>query len=349
MQEFFNDFENFTQSWWPYLISLIISIISALRIYFGGTYCESSCRIDGKYVIITGGSSGIGLETAKELAKRGANLILAIRNAEKGAKALEKIKLLKNDANVIIKLLDVSDFSSIRNFVDQMRNEYEKIDILINNAGTISPLPKRTADGNELTYVTNYLGPFLLTHLLLPLLSKSDNGRVINVSALAHYNGKLDMDIIGTEKFNANDAFAGSKLALTLFTKHMAQIYKDTNITFNSVSPGLVRDTGHIAKYSSLGKSFFTRISVWPWVWLFLKNPKQGCQTVVYLAVEHSLHTVSGCYFSDCEMKDPADIVNDSNIAKALYEKSCKIVSIDPQQIQIMPLGKNEAAAVEKQ
>nr|XP_023025612.1 retinol dehydrogenase 13-like [Leptinotarsa decemlineata] len=345
MQDFYSDFEIFSQSWWPYIISLVISIISAIRIYVGGTYCESLARLDGKYVIITGGSSGIGLATAKELAKRGANLILAIRNAEKGAKALDDIKMIKSDANVIIKILDVSDFCSIRNFVEQLKNEYDKIDILINNAGTICQPPRKTAEGNELTYVTNYLGPFLLTHLLLPLLSKSDNGRVINVSALAHYNGKLNIDTANIGEYNGNDAFAGSKLALTLFTKHMAQLYKDTNITFNSVSPGLVRNTGHLANYSTLENSLLTKLSVWPWVWLFLKNPKQGCQSIVYLAVEPTLHKVSGCYFSDCEIKDPADVVNDSNIAKTLYEKSCKIVNIDPKTISVST--RNEATKVE--
>ncbi|CAH1163562.1 unnamed protein product [Phaedon cochleariae] len=336
-QEIFNDFENFTNSWWPYIISLIISIVSAIRIYVGGTFCESSNRIEGKNVIITGASSGIGLETAKELSKRGAHLILAVRNAEKGAKAIEEIKAINSKANVLVKLLDMSDFGNIRTFVDQIKDEYNKIDILINNAGTISDSHTITQDGNELTFVTNYLGPFLLTHLLLPLLNKSDdNGRVINVSALAHYNGKLKLETINSaNNFNNHTAFAESKLALTIFTKHMARLFKDTKVTFNSVSPGLVRDTGHIAKYSSLGNSFLTKLSVYPWVWLFLKTPKQGCQSIVYLAVEPTLHNVSGYYFSDCEIKDPSNAVNDAKLAEALYTKSCKLVNIDPESIII--------------
>ncbi|CAH1995558.1 unnamed protein product [Acanthoscelides obtectus] len=153
---------------------------------------------------------------------------------------------------------------------------------------------------------------------------------------MAHFNAKLNLDNLNNEKnFNEKDAYAESKLALTMFTKHMAEQYKETKITFNSVSPGLVRDTKHTEKYSTLSKSFLTRLSVWPWMWLFLKSPRQGCQTIVYLAVEPTLHKVSGYYFSDCEIKDPSDVVNDKNLAKALYEKSCKIVDIDPKKVDL--------------
>ncbi|XP_056641126.1 retinol dehydrogenase 13-like [Diorhabda sublineata] len=330
MQDIMKDFEIFTNSWWPYVISLIISVISAIRFYVAGTYCESPARIDGKIVIITGSSSGIGFETAKELARRGANLILAVRNGERGLKAFEKIRQIKNDVKIQVKLLDVSEFTSIRNFVEQIRDEYEKVDVLINNAGIICDKSKSASEITDITFSTNYLGPFLLTHLLLPLLEKSENGRVINVSALAHFNGKLNLDDnVFCKNSTPHEAFAESKLALTIFTKHMAQLYKHTNITFNSVNPGLVRNTGHLANYSSFGKSFFTKLSVWPWIWLFLKTPYQGCQTIVYLAIEPKLHKVSGCYFSDCEIKEPADIVNDIIVAKSLYEKSCKAVKLE--------------------
>ncbi|KAJ8924393.1 hypothetical protein NQ315_007189 [Exocentrus adspersus] len=115
----------------------------------------------------------------------------------------------------------------------------------------------------------------------------------------------------------------------------MAQLYKNTKITFNAVDPGLVRGTGHIEKYSTLGRSFLTKFSVLPWVWLFLKTPKQGCQSIVYLAVDPMVNNVSGCYFSNCEIKEPADVVKDSNLAKLLYDKSCRIVNIDKDKIQL--------------
>ncbi|CAG9864139.1 unnamed protein product [Phyllotreta striolata] len=331
MYDFFSDFESFTESWWPYLISVFITVISATRFYFGGTYCPSSARIDGKTVIITGGARGIGLATAKQLTNRGANVILAVRNVEKGLKALNEIRETNKTASVQIKLVDISDLASIRNFAEGIKNEHDKIDVLINNAGIIG---SKAQDEYEPVFTTNYLGPFLLTHLMLPLLAKSDNGRVINVSALAHYNGKLDLEGNFGKSSTPQEAFAKSKLALTVFTKYIAQLHKSTNITFNSVSPGLVRNTGHWETFSSLNSSFLTKLSVWPWVWLFMKTPKQGCQSIVYLTVEPSLHKVTGCYFSDCEIKEPAEIVNDFNVARCLYEKTCKIVALDSEDIK---------------
>ncbi|KAJ8967909.1 hypothetical protein NQ317_018829 [Molorchus minor] len=343
MQELFVDFDHFTQSWWPYAITLLISVISAIRIYVGGTFCDSTCRIDSKNVIITGGARGIGLETAKELAKRGAHIILAIRNAEKGRKAAEQIKKQTPGARVVIKLLDLSDFSVIRDFVDQIKNEYDKIDILINNAGIISHPNRKTVDGNELTFLTNYLGPFLLTHLLLPVLSKSDNGRVINISALAHFNGKLKLDDLNSEKqFNEKGCFRPKQTGSHHVHQahgHFVQRYEN-NIQCREPRTG--EEHGSYRKVFDLSHSFFTKLSVWPWMWLFLKTPKQGCQSIVYLAVEPALNTVSGCYFSNCEIQEPAEVVKDQNLAKILYEKSCNIVNIDPSKIRLMEDNKPE-------
>jgi NAD(P)-dependent dehydrogenase (short-subunit alcohol dehydrogenase family) len=173
----------------------------------------------------------------------GATIILAVRNAEKGKKAREVLLKSCPQANAIIKLVDLTDFVSIREFANQLTLEYEKIDALINNAGIIFHPYKRTVDGNEITITTNYFGmprcvcallclnyftgPFLLTHLLLNLLSKSDNGRVINLSAVAHLRGKIKLDDLNSEEnFVEIEAFSQSKLALTMFTKYMASLLK---------------------------------------------------------------------------------------------------------------------------
>ncbi|KAL1488063.1 hypothetical protein ABEB36_015431 [Hypothenemus hampei] len=333
MKKFSKDFDAFTNSWWPYLITFFIGLISAIRFYVGGVQYTKTNRIDGKIVIITGGSTGIGFETAKNLASRGGRIILAIRNAEKGKRALEKIKQNYPDAEVIVRLLDMGEISSIKNFVLQLFKDYEKIDILINNAAVIYQPYRKTVDGYEATLMINYLGPFLLTHLLLPLLNKSENGRIINVSAMAHYNGKLHMDDLNMEKqYNEKDAYSQSKLALTIFTKYLASLLKKTKIVCYAVSPGLVRNTGHLQNLP-LQRSFWSKLTIWPWIWLFLKNPKQGCQSIVYLAVDPSLGNVSGYYFSDCEVKDPSALVQDVHLAKALYEKTCNIVDIDGMEI----------------
>ncbi|XP_066249535.1 retinol dehydrogenase 13-like [Euwallacea similis] len=330
-ESFSRDFEDFSNSWWPYIIALVISFILAVRVYVGGAQYQSSYRIEGKVVIITGGARGIGFETAKNLAARGGQLILAVRNMEQGIRALDKIKETIKTAEITVKWLDISDFSSIRHFVDQIFSEHDKVDILINNAAVVYQPYMKTVDGNEHTVATNYLGPFLLTHLLLPLLNRSDNGRIINISAIAHYNGRLkpgDLTANTKEIFDEKSAFAQSKLALTIFTKCLATLLKGTKITCNSVSPGLVRSTGHL-KNLPLHRSLWSKLAIWPWMWLFLKTPKQGCQSIVYLAVDPSLRDVSGFYFSDCEIKEPADLVKDVSLAHILYRTSCKIVDID--------------------
>lgn len=259
-------------------------------------------------------------------------MILACRNAVKGKKALDEIRSFCPDAKVVVKMLDVSSLSSIADFCKEIEAEYSRVDILINNAGIIFHPFQKTTEGHELTTATNYLGtsflkqrvmgvmskilagPFTLTHQLIPLLNKSENGRVINITALAHFVGKVDLnDLNNVKNFNLREVYASTKLCLVLFTKHMASLYKstlftlfglqknvlslftETNITFNSVSPGLVRGTDHL-KNSVLCSSFITKIILWPFMWLFMKTPKQGCQTIVYAAVEPSLNNVSGVY-----------------------------------------------------
>jgi len=329
MYRFLEQLDAVKACWWPYVLSLVLCVIGFIRTYIGGNCCPSKNRIDGKVVIITGGSSGIGLATARELAKRGATIILAVRHAERGKKALEMLLDYCPELNVIIKLVDLTDFVSIREFVNQLNLEYEKIDVLINNAGIIFHPYNKTVDGNEVTISTNYFGPFLLTHLLLNLLNKSDNGRVINLSAVAHLRGKINLDDLNSERnFVEIEAFSQSKLALTMFTKYMALSLKNSNITFYAVNPGLVRGTKHL-RNSRLTTSFVTKLSVWPWMWLFMKTPRQGCQSIVYAAVDPFLSKVSGCYISNCEMQKPSDFVNDVELSEKLYKKTCEIVNIE--------------------
>lgn len=193
--------------------------------------------------------------TSNKILFTGAHIILAVRNAEKGKKAADKIRELHKTAEVTVKLLDMSELSSIRDFANQILNEHDSLDVLVNNAAVIYQPYTKTLEGFEQTLVVNYLGkptnnincpnwncnfhtgPFLLTHLLLPLLNKGENGRIINVSAMAHYNGKLSLSDLNLEKtFNEKDAFSQSKLALTIFTKYLATLLK--SLCFHCVLSG---------------------------------------------------------------------------------------------------------------
>lgn len=158
-------------------------------------------------------------------------------------------------------------------------------------------------DGFETHLQTNHLGPFLLAHLLLPLLKESVQGRIINVAAHAYASAKMTIEDplnIGTwsPAYHARDAFAHSKLAVILATKQFAKVLKgdDTRVTVNSCTPGLVRGTDHLRE-SPLMRALCAKVITYPWMWLFMKNPSQGSQTPIYLATEHKLKDTTGQYF----------------------------------------------------
>ena len=146
----------------------------------------------GKIAIVTGSSSGIGYEAARVLANKNAKVIIAVRNLEKGKKAKTKILSQNKSADVEVMKIDLSDLSSVKTFVEEYKREFEKLDLLINNAGVMMPPYSKTKDGFELQMGTNHLGPFALTGLLMPLLKKTDNSRVVSTSSLAHNQGDID-------------------------------------------------------------------------------------------------------------------------------------------------------------
>lgn len=154
----------------------------------------------GRVAIVTGSSSGIGYETARVLAAKNATVIIAVRNLEKGQSALEKIRGQHPEADVRIMELDLASLESVRRFSEEFRKNFSQLDLLINNAGVMMPPYSKTADGFELQFETNHLGHFALTGLLLDLILKTKNSRIITVSSTAHRAGKLDFDDLNCEK-----------------------------------------------------------------------------------------------------------------------------------------------------
>lgn len=305
--------------------------------YVAGSTCPPNLKATNKIILITGATSGIGLEVAKELVHRGATIILTGRCQEKLLCAMNLLKTIAPNANVHPEILDVSSIDNIRNFCKKLEIKYERIDVLINNAGTIFEPYRKTKDENlEITIATNYFGPFLLSHLLLPLLQKSSNGRIINMSSMAHYGANINLQNLNCEMhYNEKEVFGQSKLALILFSRHLTTLLKakKSKITINCVSPGLVRGTNHFAK-SPMQDSWMIRVSTLPWVWLFLKTAKQGCQTVVYAAIDPSINEYSGRYFSDCEQKDPSTLAQDCILAEELYKKSLEYCNLNGVHIE---------------
>ena len=212
------------------------------RKYFAGRVCHSEAKLDGKVVIITGANTGIGKETAIDLAKRNARVILACRSQEKGKKAEVDVRRESGNNDVHFRQLDLSSFTSIRKFAKEVLEEESRVDILINNAGVMYCPYAKTEDGFETQFGVNHLGHFLLTNLLLDRIIQAPEGRIINVSSSGHTLTRgLDLDTINSEdKYNRYDAYHKSKLANVLFTKALAKRLEGTSVAANSLHPGVV-------------------------------------------------------------------------------------------------------------
>lgn len=183
---------------------------------------ERDIFYSGKTVIITGANTGIGKETARDLAWRKARVILACRDVTKGLKAAAEIIESSGNEDIEVKKLDLASFKSIRKFAKEINEEEEKIHILINNAGYLGP-NKKTSDGLETNFQVNYLGHFLLTNLLLNKIKGSSPSRIINVSSMQHKSGKINFDDLQGEKsYGQFAAYNQSKLAQVMFTKQLA-------------------------------------------------------------------------------------------------------------------------------
>ncbi len=179
---------------------------------------------NGRVAIVTGSSSGIGLQAAKVFAEKNATVIIAVRNAEKGAKAKQSILDSAPQAAVEVMDLDLSDLASTKRFADAFANRHDRLDILVNNAGVMMPPYAKTKDGIEIQIGTNHFGHYALTGHLLPLLKKTKDSRVVNVSSLAHTQGKIEFDDLNWEKrkYKTMQAYGDSKIANLYFTYELA-------------------------------------------------------------------------------------------------------------------------------
>ena len=175
--------------------------------------------LTGSVTVVTGANSGIGFETARVLAQKGATVVLACRNADKGHEAVAKIQRDNPQGEPSFLALDLSDLGAIATFAAEFRRAHARLDLLINNAGVMMPPLSRTRDGFELQFGTNHLGHFALTARLLELLLATPDARVVNVSSLAHRGGHIDFSNLNAEKrYRKMGAYAQSKLANLLFT-----------------------------------------------------------------------------------------------------------------------------------
>ena len=266
-------------------------------------------------VIITGGNAGIGFETAKEIARLGANVYIVGRDKIKVENAVQQLVADTGNKNINYFIANMSSQKSVRELATQIKSKLQKIDVLINNAGGVFPDFKLSEDGLEMTIATNHFAYFLLTTLLLDLVKKSDYARIVNVASGSHYRGKIDFESFTQNKgYFILKAYEQSKLANVLFSLDLADRLKDTGVTVNCLHPGFVKtdignkDTSWYAKLFWTLSSSIGGLSV-----------KDGAKTSIYLATSDEVKGVTGKYFEKCKVKEPASLAKDKNLQKELW------------------------------
>ncbi|XP_074640680.1 retinol dehydrogenase 13-like isoform X2 [Tubulanus polymorphus] len=283
-----------------------------------GKKYEGKEKVIGKTVIVTGANTGIGKETAKELAKRGARVILAGRNNEKCELARDEIIKETANRNVEARHLDLASLQSIKEFAEEICRTERHVDILINNAGVMRCPKSLTTDGFEMQLGVNHLGHFYLTNLLLPKLKDSAPSRIITLSSLAHRRGEMNFsDLNSSSSYSPGGAYSQSKIANILFTVELAKRLEGTGVTALAVNPGIV-DT-ELMRHLSIYKSTFSRIILAPLRWIFLKTPNEGAQTSLYAALSKDLDGVSGKYLSNCAIEEASKEARDEKAAERLW------------------------------
>lgn len=312
--------------------SVLVILVLLLRLYVwlwhkSHLWDLQCCSTDltGKTAVVTGANSGIGKAVSQELACRGARVILACRNWERGQEALAEIQAASKNSCLLLGQVDLSSLASIRSFARWLLQECPEIHLLVNNAG-ISGFPKTlTPEGLDLTFATNYVGPFLLTNLLQGALQRAGSARVVNVSSFRHAHGYVDEEhLTGAGKplaFNQN--YDCSKLFLTSFTGELARRLQGTGVTVNSVDPGVV--------YTDIMKHFSWLYRFLFWLFTFFcKDVRQGAVPVLYLSLAKELDGISGKYFSSsCRITLPAKAAQDPQVAQRLWNASVQLTNLD--------------------
>lgn len=282
--------------------------------------------MQNKKVVITGATGGIGLETAKALAKMGAQVYIHGRSEDKAQKAVEEIKKISENNNVWYFTADLSSQKEVRRLAEEIKSKLDRLDVLINNAGAAFQKHQLSVDGIELTLANNHLSYFLLTNLLLDLLKKSAPSRIVNVASHSHYNGKFDFNDINMERgYTIMKAYERSKLGNVLFTMELAERLKGTGVTVNALHPGVVK-TGIADKHTGKIVQFAWRIFE---LYQGAISAEEGAKTSVYLATSPEVEGETGKYYDKCKHKWHSRYSQTEGLKEKVWELSAKLAGIE--------------------
>ncbi|WP_026021304.1 SDR family oxidoreductase [Paenibacillus senegalensis] len=273
--------------------------------------------MEGKRALVTGANSGMGLATSVALARMGAEVVMVCRSESRGKEALLRAKQESESERLSLMLCDLGSLDSIRRFAELFNQQYDSLDVLVNNAGVITLKRQETADGFEQMLGVNHLGHFLLTGLLLDKLKAAPNARIVNVSSGAHKAGRIDWNDPHLKNgFNVMKGYGQSKLANIWFTIELAERIKGTGMTANCLHPGAVGTQIGVDRSTGFGKTILKLLS-----YVFL-TPEQGAETAIYLASSPEVAEISGKYFYKKKVTDTSILAGDREQAKKLWEWS---------------------------
>jgi NAD(P)-dependent dehydrogenase (short-subunit alcohol dehydrogenase family) len=268
---------------------------------------------EGRTVLVTGSTDGIGKETAMQLAQMGATVLLHGRDPKKGKVVLEEIHKKTGSDLLEFYLADLSSRQQIRSLAAEVRENNNRLDVLINNAGIFMPERKMTEEGIETTFTVNYLAPFLLTLELLDLLKRSRQARIISVASIAHWNAKLEWDNLqGERHYEGFDAYALSKLGVILFTYALAERLLGNSVTANCLHPGVIETKLLRAGFGDYPGD----------------TPERGARTSVYLASSQKVEGVTGQYYEECKPTRSSPASYDREMQDKLWRISEDLIGL---------------------
>jgi retinol dehydrogenase 14 len=288
-----------------------------------------SWDIRGKRVLVTGATSGIGLEAARSLARQGAKVALVGRDAGKTAGCVEEVRRGAPGAEVTSFLCDFSRQADVRRLADDVLAKFDRLEVLVNNAGTVFPNRTLTGDGIEATFAVNHLGYFLLTQLLLDRIVRGAPARIVNVASIAHRTATMNFDDLFFERgYRVMRAYGRSKLGNVMYTRALAKKLAGTGVTVNCLHPGTV------------ATNIWSQAPAWtkPLLALLRKvamiSAERGGQRIVHLVASPQLSETTGQYFEKDQPVYPSRLAQDEPVAQRLWEVSERLTRLTPGPVK---------------
>ncbi len=270
-----------------------------------------------KIILVTGATDGIGKQTALELAKSGHKIIVHGRTKEKAQLSANEIIDRTGNKEIEFAVADFSSLKEVRRLADEIKERFDALNVLINNAGVYKKKKEITEDGFEATFAINHLAPFLLTNLIIDILLKNAPSRIINVSSVAHQRGKIDFENLNAEKcFDGYGSYSLSKLANIIFSNELADKLKNTKVTVNSLHPGVIGTKLLKEGFGMGGASIM-----------------EGAETSIFLATSDEVENVSGKYFDNKKISTYSKVADDEDVKKKLWELSEKMTGLKTVKI----------------